>query len=282
MFDLHVKLPLSRLRRFDGLGYWLRRMTHKSPQRTFLYKDLVGRLRARMVDGTYPQGTRLPSLSEMVKEFEVSAITVRRALRELSYEGLVQGHQGLGVFVKKRPRIHRVLAGDPNRSIGDEVRRAGFVPRLEEVDYHAMDASGEIAARLGVRPSARIFHHQKLTYANDEPVALHVLHLRPELARKLRPELSKLFLFALLEKHGIVIDNLKCEFSSTNLSQEHAPLFELPPGQPMMRVDYTAYDVAGKPLLLGTTICRPDRFVFEVNLPRRRPLGPPGKRRTGR
>jgi DNA-binding GntR family transcriptional regulator len=246
------------------------------PQRAFLYNDLLARLRARIVDGTYPPGSRLPSLSEMVKEFEVSAITVRRALRELTYEGLIQGRQGLGVFVKTRPRIHRVLAGDPNRSIGDEVGRAGFVPRLEEIDYRAVNAEDDIAARLGVRPGSTIFHHQKLTYASDEPVALHVLHLRPALARKLRPELSKLFVFALLEKHGILVDNLKCEFSSTNLAQEHAYLFDLPTGQPMMRVDYTAYDLHGKPLLLGTTICRPDRFVFEVNLPRR-----PSSRRRG-
>lgn len=244
-------------------------MKHPISQRAFLYSDLVIALRARIARATYPPGSRLPSLSELTEEFGVSAITVRRALRELTYEGLVQGHQGLGVFVKTKPRIHRVLAGDPDRSIGDEIGRAGFAPRLEEIDHAVIAADDDIAARLGVRPGTRIFHHQKLTFANDEPVALHELHLRPALARKLRPDLSKLFLFALLDKHKIAIGNLKCEFSSTVLSDEHARLFHLPPGQPMMRVDYTATAEDGKPLLLGLTVCRPDRFVFEVNLPRR-------------
>lgn len=248
-------------------------MKHLSPQRAFLYTDLVTVLRSRIARGTYPPGSRLPSLSDLTKEFKVSAITVRRALRELTYEGLVQGHQGLGVFVRAKPRIHRVLAGDPDRSIGDEIGRAGFEPRLEEIDYAVVEANDDIAARLGVRPGSGIFRHQKLTFANDEPVALHVLHMRPALARKLRPELSKLFIFALLDKYGIAIDNLKCEFSSTTLSQEHASLFQLPIGQPMMRVDYTATVRDGKPLLLGLTICRPDRFVFEVNLPRRTKAG---------
>jgi DNA-binding GntR family transcriptional regulator len=45
-------------------------------------------------------------------------------------------------------------------------------------------------------------------------------------------------------------------------------LFHLSAGQPMMRVDYTATGSDGKPLLLGLTLCRADRFVFEVNLPR--------------
>jgi DNA-binding GntR family transcriptional regulator len=254
-------------------------MKHQIPQRAFLYSDLVTALRTRIARGTYPPGSRLPSLSELTKEFGVSAITVRRALRELTYEGLVQGHQGLGVFVKTRPRIHRVLAGDPDRSIGDEIRRAGFTPRLEEIDYLTIEATDDVAARLDVRPGTSIVRHQKLTYANDEPVALHVVHLRPALARRLRPDLSKLFLFLLLEQHNIIIDNLKCEFSSSTLTEDNARLFQLPAGQPMMRVDYTAFDDGGKPLLLGLTICRPDRFVFEVNLPRRAGKRPPRKKR---
>jgi hypothetical protein len=41
----------------------------------------------------------------------------------------------------------------------------------------------------------------------------------------------------------------------------------------MMRVDYTHLDKNGAPLLLGQTICRADRFVFEVNLPRKAARG---------
>jgi len=186
----------------------------------------------------------------------------------------VQGHQGLGVFVKTKPRIHRVLAGDPDRSIGDEIGRAGFVPRLAEIGHAVVSTNSDIAARLGVRPGTNVFRHQKLTFASDEPVALHVLHMRPGLARTLRSELSKLFIFALLDKYKIPIANLKCEFSSTTLSEEHARYFQLPAGQPMMRVDYTAFGSDDKPLLLGLTICRPDRFVFEVNLPRRKKASP--------
>lgn len=252
-------------------------MKHLTRQRAFLYSDLVTALRGRIARGTYSPGSRLPSLAELTKKFGVSAITVRRALRELTYEGLVQGHQGLGVFVKTKPRIHRVLAGDPDRSIGDEIERAGFSPRLAEIDYTAVKADGDIAARLGIRPRTNVICHQKLTYANEEPVALHILHLRPGLARTLRRELSKLFIFALLEKHNISIANLKCEFSSTTLSEEHARHFHIAAGQPMMRVDYTAFGTDDKPLLLGLTICRSDRFVFEVNLPRRSKARPPRK-----
>jgi DNA-binding GntR family transcriptional regulator len=244
-------------------------MNRRAPPRAFLYSDLVTALRSGIARGTYPPGSRLPTLSTLTKDFGVSAITVRRALRELVYEGLVQGHQGLGVFVKTKPLIHRVLAGDPDRSIGDEIARAGFKPRLEEIDRRSVKSGDDVAARLGVRAGTAVFRHQAITFADEVPVALHVLYMRPALGRKLRQGLSREYLFVLLDKHDIVFGDLMCAFSSVTLSEEHARLIRLPAGQPMLRLDYTAVATDGKPLILGLTLCRHDSFVFEVNVPQR-------------
>jgi DNA-binding GntR family transcriptional regulator len=239
------------------------------PQRSFLYVDVAAEIRSRIAKGTLAPGSRLPSLSEFVDQFGVSAITIRRALGELMHEGLIEGHQGLGVFVKAIPKIHRVLAGDPNSTIGDEIARAGFKPRLAEIGYSQIKATEEIASRLKVTSGSNIFRHQKVTYADEEPVALHSLFMRPKLAHALRDELSHLFIFKVLEDHKLLIASLRCEFSAVPLGEEQARVFRLQPGQPMMRVDYTHFDKSGAPLLLGQTVCRADRFVFEVNLPRK-------------
>ena len=241
------------------------------PPRSFLYSDVAAQLRTQIVKGGLAPGSRLPSLSELVEQFNVSAITVRRALGELMHEGLVEGHQGLGVFVKTMPKIHRVLAGDPNSTIGDEIARAGFKPRLAEIGFGQIKATEEIAERLKVPLGSTVFRHQKLTHADDEPVALHTLVMRPKLAQSLQDELNQLFIFKLLEDRKIAISNLKCEFSAVPLAEEQARIFRLQPGQPMIRVDYTHTGENGVPLLIGQTICRADRFVFEVNLPRKTP-----------
>jgi DNA-binding GntR family transcriptional regulator len=239
------------------------------PQRPFLYVDVAAEIRSRIIKGTLAAGSRLPSLSEFVDQFDVSAITIRRALGELMHEGLIEGHQGLGVFVKSPPKIHRILTGDPNGTIGDALARAGFKPRLTEIGFNQIKATQETASRLRVTAGSNIFRHQKVTYADEEPVALHTLYMRPRLAHTLRNELSQASVFKLLEGHKVAIANLKCEFSAVPLSEEQARIFRLQPGQPMMRVDYTHLAKNGAPLLLGQTICRADRFVFEVNLPRR-------------
>jgi len=64
--------------------------------RSYLYGDAAVELRRRIAAGVYPQHSKIPSLSDLTREFKVSAITVRRALHELMYEGLVVGHCGIG------------------------------------------------------------------------------------------------------------------------------------------------------------------------------------------
>jgi GntR family transcriptional regulator len=238
-------------------------------QRSFLYTDVATEIRSRIVKGTLAAGSRLPSLSEFVDQFGVSAITIRRALGELMHEGLIEGHQGLGVFVKAAPKIHRIAVGDPDNTMVDEIARAGFTPRLTEIGFNQIKATQETASRLKVAVGSNIFRHQKVTYADEEPVVLHTLYLRPRLAHALRSELGHSFVFKLLEQHKLSVASLKCEFSAVPLSEAQARIFRAQPGQPMMRVDYTHLDDNGVPLLLGQSICRADRFVFEVNLPRK-------------
>jgi DNA-binding GntR family transcriptional regulator len=183
------------------------------PQRPFLYVDVAAEIRSRIIKGTLAAGSRLPSLSEFVDQFDVSAITIRRALGELTHEGLIEGHQGLGVFVKAAPKIHRILTGDPNSTIGDELARAGIKPRLTEIGFNQIKATEETASRLKITAGSNIFRHQKVTYADEEPVALHTLYMRPRLAHTLRNELSQVSVFKLLEDHKVSIANLRCEFA---------------------------------------------------------------------
>jgi DNA-binding GntR family transcriptional regulator len=245
------------------------RSAQKLPRDGYLYLDVARRLRRRVEKGSYPPGSKLPSLADLCAEFDVSAITVRNALRELMQERLVVGRQGLGVFVKPRAKIHRVLAGNSQRSIGEEIARAGYTARIEELSYVEIKADAELSEQLRVRSGARLFRHEKLTFADDEPVALHAVTMVPALARKLRADLGRYFLFPLLVEHGIATASMRCEFRAVGLGEREARLMELPPGYPMLQVRYTPIKADGAPALSGMTIARSDRFSFEVDLPQK-------------
>ncbi|MDX3642485.1 GntR family transcriptional regulator [Streptomyces sp. MB09-02B] len=63
------------------------------------YRQIADNLRARIADGTIPTGRRIPSLVELEAEFGVARDTLRKAVKVLKDEGLVETVTGMGVYV---------------------------------------------------------------------------------------------------------------------------------------------------------------------------------------
>ncbi|WP_205407561.1 GntR family transcriptional regulator [Collinsella phocaeensis] len=73
-----------------------------------LYYQLYSVLKERIIDGVYAVGSILPSESDMIQEFGVSRITIRRALADLENDGYIEKRKGKGSLVL-RMRLERPL-----------------------------------------------------------------------------------------------------------------------------------------------------------------------------
>lgn len=235
-----------------------------SAKKPLIYQEIAKELREHIASGRYQPDTKLPSLYELTAEFNVSTISVRRALKELTSEGLIYGEQGRGVFVRPKAVIHRVLPADSNSSTGDEIARAGFLPRILEVSSEIVSASEDIAQRLNVKPGTRIYCHRKMVFADSQPVSFHTLYFPRKIVNRLKSKLHTMFIFQVLHEVDISVEKTKFEFGATALASEHIDLFRLPVGYPMGVVYFTPLDKAGAPILVGVTLYRSDRFLYEM------------------
>ncbi len=68
----------------------------------YVYQQVAADLRAKITDGTYPPGSRLPSRAQAQKIYGVSQIVIDKAMWILNQEGLTETLAGVGVFVKER------------------------------------------------------------------------------------------------------------------------------------------------------------------------------------
>ncbi|MEO3799093.1 GntR family transcriptional regulator [Nonomuraea sp. B1E8] len=64
------------------------------------YQQIAAAIRQLIESGEIPPGRRIPSLVELEAEFGVARDTLRKAVRVLKDEGLVETVQGMGVYVK--------------------------------------------------------------------------------------------------------------------------------------------------------------------------------------
>jgi DNA-binding GntR family transcriptional regulator len=91
------------------------------------YERIAGGLRARIRNGEYAPGSRLPSKNELKAIYGVSDGPVNEAVRVLRGEGLVETRQGSGIFVcdplpEKALSEYEIVMGRFDE-LAEEVRR---------------------------------------------------------------------------------------------------------------------------------------------------------------
>jgi GntR family transcriptional regulator len=67
------------------------------------YLQIVQQVRQALRMGVLDVGDQLPTVREVVAATAINPNTVLKAYRELESRGLVQGRQGVGTFVLRRP-----------------------------------------------------------------------------------------------------------------------------------------------------------------------------------
>lgn len=75
----------------------------------FLHQQITQALREAILSGELAEGTRLPSMEELARQWETSYFTIRQAMKPLVQEGLVEHRRRVGSVVKgRRPTLGRV------------------------------------------------------------------------------------------------------------------------------------------------------------------------------
>ncbi len=74
-----------------------------------IYQQIKKTIADRISNGDWTAGQKLPSENELVAAIDVSRMTINRALRELTQQGLINRVHGFGSFVPRFPRPARLF-----------------------------------------------------------------------------------------------------------------------------------------------------------------------------
>lgn len=134
-----------------------------------LWRQIAGRMQQEIGSGRYPPGARLPTEAELSRMFAVNRHTVRRALEELSRNGLVRVEQGRGSFVAEDVLEYAV---EPRTRFSEWIRRNNKEPSGRILELKETSADSQVAAGLGIRTGNRVVLLDRLGLADDRPVSL--------------------------------------------------------------------------------------------------------------
>lgn len=97
---------------------------------TALYTQLLDQLRAQIMSGQYPSGSKLPSESELIEAYGVSRGPIRQAMGILENEGLIERVKGSGTYVRQ-PREKVLNSNGADRHIGLVLSQQGDQLNME-------------------------------------------------------------------------------------------------------------------------------------------------------
>ena len=101
-----------------------------------IYAQLVERLKARILAGTYPPGGHLDSVRDLAAAAGVNPNTMQRALAQLESEGLVRTERTSGRYVTEDTNLIEQLRASAARNIA-----ADFLEKMRSIGYTPQQAA---------------------------------------------------------------------------------------------------------------------------------------------
>ncbi len=217
-----------------------------------LWRRIVEAVERDITSGALAPGARLPTEAQMSAAFAVNRHTVRRALEEMSRNGLVRVEQGRGSFVAEDVLDYTV---GPRTRFSEWIRRHNKEPGGRVVDLREMPADATIAAGLGLRAGAKVVRLERLGLADGRPVSLGSHHFPaarfPRLLAGLRAGLS---ISDALAEAGVADYRRQVTRVTARMpSEQEATLLDMPRNRPLLVCENINVDGRGAVVEFGTS-----------------------------
>ena len=234
-----------------------------SPKRT--KSDLVKDHLVAAIDRGLAPHEKLPTERELADEFDISRLTVRRALDQLENDGLVYRVQGAGTFVSDR----KITKSFELTSFSEDMRARGYVPGSRPITSEIVAAGARIGYALNLSPAEPIVHLQRIRTADDAPMCLEHSYLPEALVPDLTQRLGGESLYAVLdEQFDLRVERADQVIKVTVLEPDVAVLLEAPPFSPAFLITRIGYDHRGRVIEYAESTYRGDRYDYELTIRR--------------
>jgi GntR family transcriptional regulator len=242
-------------------------LSRQLPQRTVFavststsrYRAIEQHLRGLIAEAS--PGDPLPTEAELCARFDVSRMTVRQALQELTVAGLVERRRGKGTFVAARP-MHR--RPGVFLSFTEEMARRGMKATSRLVSARLDAARPEEAADFGVEPGADVVRVERVRLADGVPIAFEDAAVLAEHRAVLDTDLAHGSLHGGLARLGVVAASAVGTVTARLVTGAEARLLEVAPRTALLVELRLLFDENGRPFERTESRYVADRYVIDV------------------
>ncbi len=227
-----------------------------------LYYQVAQELERAIESGDLEPGTRLDNEIALADHLGLSRPTMRRAIEYLVQRGLLVRKRGVGTQVV-HPKVRRPLE---LTSLYDDLSSAGKRPTTKVLSLEVVPAPDAVAHEFGLAEGTPVLALERIRYAQDEPLAL--LHnFIPTGLVELTPQgLERTGLYQLMRAAGVRLHLASQTIGARAATPSEAAALQDRRGAPLLTMQRTVFDDAGRAVEYGTHLYRASIYSFEFIL----------------
>lgn len=226
--------------------------------------DLVRTQLLNLIDQT-EEGTALPSERILAVRFQVARMTLRRAMDDLAFDGLIVRQHGRGVFTA-RPKVAGRLAVS---SFSEDTRRRGLTPGTRVIAFRKGRADRNVARQLRIPVNDFAYFYTRLRLADGVPMALQHCTLVADAVPDLTEDDLTGSLYESLERrYGVKINGATVDLEAVMPDARSAELLTIPMSQPCIQLRGFGLDQTGRVVEIGRSLFRGDRYRLSSSFSR--------------
>lgn len=232
-----------------------------------IYYQLYCFLKELILTGYYKPGQCVPSESEMMAEYGVSRVTVRRAIADLEQDGLLKRYRGKGSVVLERKSITTL---NTLFSFTEMARRRGQRASYIIISTDVKQPDIKIAQELQLEPGTKIMEMKRLFLLNGRITALTTAYI-PYLE-----EWKDMFLdfnedtslFDRFQEYNTIIDYAEETIEVITPSAEIRRSLYLQDNLQVVYSEHKTYDTKGRIIVYTESYIASNKFKYTITIKR--------------
>lgn len=218
-------------------------------------------LERKIHGGVYKEGDKLPTEMQLCAKYDVSRMTIRKALEKLIDHGWLYRIQGSGNYVKK----------DVNRkSYSGAARTFGLTQYLHNkkieskmLDFKIIAADKDLSEKLYCKEGDIIYYVERLRIVEDEPHVLEKSYFIEKYVRGLSEKIIKSSIYSYIENDlGYRIQQSTDNVTAKEADAKLAEILDCEVGSALLLNESTVYLDNGQAFEYSLDIHRGDKANF--------------------
>lgn len=230
------------------------------------YKLIENYIIKNIENGNFKIGDQIPTEKNLAEKFNVSRMTVNKALSSLANKRIINRISGKGSFVSK-VRFDKQIKSIP-QSFTEDMKKLGLIAGSKLIDYMVIKGEileNEIKKTLGANDNDLFHYFRRIRTGNDTKICLSCTYIPCSVVDSIDISALHNSLYTFLEKKGYFIDSMDLSIEAIKATHEQEELLDIK-NEALLKVSHLSYLADGRLIEFNQTYYIGNMYVYKTKL----------------